>query len=86
MVRLLLQHESNLHVHSVLDDFAVFNNHLLVLDPSASQVFQGLAGALDSEVQSIFEAFGRGCCDFCNSCDGHEGFSFPLLAGLVLPY
>ena len=34
------------------------NHHLLFLDPGSRHVFQGLAGALDSKVQSIFEAFG----------------------------
>jgi hypothetical protein len=54
--------------------------------------FRVLLAQLYSKVQSIFEALGRGCCDFGNSCDGHgpllsalDAFRSSLLTALLAP-
>src|SRR5213592_3350541 len=44
----ILQHERDLEVDAILNNLILLDDHLLILHPGASNVFQRLAGASDS--------------------------------------
>src|SRR5215471_1581850 len=53
---LFLEDERHLHVHAILDDLSTVDLQLLLLDPDALDVLQGLAGAGDPDVDGVLEA------------------------------
>jgi len=55
----VFQDEGNFHRHAVLGDFAIFDYHIQLFDPGASNVFQRLTSALDSFVNGVIKAFSR---------------------------
>lgn len=71
-VVLVLQHESEFERDPILGDFAVLDADLLVLDPGRAYVFKSLAGAGDTFIDGVVEAFVRRGDDFGNFGYGHD--------------
>src|SRR5438477_5506403 len=81
--RLILEDEGDLHVHPVLRDLPAFDPQLLLLDPGALHVLEGLVRSLDADPGGILEAFrGRGG-DLGDACDGHGGCSSRVREGFA---
>src|SRR6186997_838248 len=66
-----IDHEGDLEVDPVVDDLVVLDFNLLVADPGALDVLDGLAGALDPFPDCSFEALGRFGADFDDLGNGH---------------
>jgi len=66
-----LEDERYLEVHAVAADLAALDGDLLLLDPRASDVLQGLIGPGDSEGDCIFEALAGLGRDLGDSRDAH---------------
>jgi hypothetical protein len=57
-VLLVVEDEREQHVHLILDDLAVLQTHLLLFDPRASYVANGLVSARQAAVDRVLEALG----------------------------
>jgi hypothetical protein len=75
-----VQHKADLHVDTVLNNLAVVDNNFLVLDPSALNAPDGLAGALDAFFDSIIKTFAGTGGYFTYFCDSHINSSVEKVA------
>src|SRR5690606_16400248 len=53
---LIFQNKSHLHVHAIGGDFIALDHDLLLLNPSALDIFEGLDGARDALLDGVLEA------------------------------
>src|SRR5829696_7732739 len=75
---LLLQHEGNFKVDLVARDVAVFDHDVLILDPSALYVPEGLGGPSYALLDGVLEALIRDSADFCHCSNAHIFLSHPF--------
>ncbi len=67
----VVQNEGHEHVHLVLGDRASVQANVLLLDPGALDVPQGLVRALEAGLDRVLEARGRRRADLGHTCDWH---------------
>src|SRR5690606_39128642 len=78
---LVVQHERDLHVHAPLGDFVVFDFGVLLVDPYALNVLDGLRGTLEAFLYRVFEALRRRGRELDDLCNGHGGLLLCVVTG-----
>src|SRR5688572_33495142 len=67
----ILEDECHLHVHAILGDLPLLDLRLLLLDPGALDVSQGLVSTLYPNANGVIEALGGCRPDLGDFCDCH---------------
>src|SRR5215212_7798508 len=75
---LFVKHEGNLKVDLVALYVALFDHDVLILDPSALYVPQGLGGPSYALLDGVLETLIRDSADFCYCSNAHIFLSHPL--------
>src|SRR5215217_339090 len=75
---LLLKHEGNFEVDLVAFDVAVLDHDVLILDPSALYVPEGLGGPSYALLDGVLEARIRDSADLCHCSNAHIFLSHPF--------
>src|SRR5829696_5081231 len=83
---LLLQHEGNFKVDLVANYVAVFDHDVLILDPSALYVPEGLGGPSYALLDGVLKARIRDSADLCHCSNAHIFLSHPLFRMLAHYY
>jgi len=80
---LFVQHEGDLEVHLVALDVAVFDHDVLILNPSALYVPQGLSGPTYGLLDGVLKALLLDSADLSYRSNTHTFLSHPFLRMLA---